>query len=66
MKCTGERVVRFLVCLQVVRPFPVISTVRRLNRRDRRGDHRGDILGPLKAGKHRSVVLHDRMLGLHP
>ena len=30
MKCTGEWVVRFLVCLQVVRPFPVISTVRRL------------------------------------
>ncbi len=29
MKCTGERVVRFLVCLQVVRPFPVISTVLR-------------------------------------
>ena len=31
MKCTGERVVRFLVCLQVVRPFPVISTVPRLS-----------------------------------
>ena len=31
MKCTGERVVRFLVCLQVVRPFPVISTVSRLS-----------------------------------
>ncbi|TWU48981.1 hypothetical protein Poly51_48850 [Rubripirellula tenax] len=31
MKCTGERVVRFLVCLQVVRPFPVISTVIALN-----------------------------------
>ena len=30
MKCTGERVVRFLVCLQVARPFPVISTVIRL------------------------------------
>ncbi|QDV23606.1 hypothetical protein Q31a_19090 [Aureliella helgolandensis] len=29
MKCTGERVVRFLVSLQVVSPFPVISTVRR-------------------------------------
>jgi hypothetical protein len=27
MKCTGERVVGFLVCLQIVRPFPVISTV---------------------------------------
>ena len=27
MKCTGERVVRFFVCLQVVRPFPLISTV---------------------------------------
>ncbi len=27
MKCTGERVVCFLVCLQVDRPFPVISTV---------------------------------------
>ena len=27
MKCTGGRVVRFLVCLQVVRPSPVISTV---------------------------------------
>jgi hypothetical protein len=31
MKCTGERVARFLVCLHVVRPFPVISTVE-LNR----------------------------------
>jgi len=30
MKCTGGRVVRFLVCLQVFRPSPVISTVRRL------------------------------------
>lgn len=30
MKCTGQRVVRFLVTLQVVRPFPVISNVRRL------------------------------------
>ena len=29
MKCTGERVVRFPVCLQVIRPFPVISNVRR-------------------------------------
>ena len=27
MKCTGERVVRFPVCLQLARPFPVISTV---------------------------------------
>lgn len=31
MKCTGERVVRFFVCLQVVRPFPVVSTVIRPN-----------------------------------
>lgn len=29
MKCTGGRVVHFLACLQVIRPSPVISTVRR-------------------------------------
>ncbi|SMP80534.1 hypothetical protein SAMN06265222_1561 [Neorhodopirellula lusitana] len=31
MKCTGGRESRFLVCLHVVRPSPVISTVIRLN-----------------------------------
>ncbi len=30
MKCTGERVLRFLDCLHIVRPFPVISTVIQL------------------------------------
>ena len=40
MKCSGERVVRFLVCLQVVRPFPVISTVRRRNFREQRRSFR--------------------------
>jgi hypothetical protein len=33
MKCTGGRVVRFLVCLQVFRPSPVISNVRVINQR---------------------------------
>jgi len=32
MKCTGGRVVRFLVCFQVIRPSPVISAVLALNR----------------------------------